>query len=87
MKEKVLDGEKYLEYFISLTWVPGFSPLLVVVFLVFPPTSLFPLLFPCVILNKVGKKERGIGRMEVDWYRTRVFVEKMPKIKEEIPIS
>ena len=42
-----------------------------------------------VVLNKVGKKEKGShSRMEVDWYRTRVLVERMAKIEEEeIPIS
>ena len=41
-----------------------------------------------VILSKVGKKERCSRRMEIDWYRTGMLVEKMPTIEEEeIPIS
>ena len=41
-----------------------------------------------IILNKVGKNEKGSCRMEINWYRTGVLVEKMPTIEEEeIPIS
>jgi len=50
--------------------------------------SLPPSLPSYVILTKVGKKERGRRRMEIDWYMTGVLVEKMPTIEEEeIPIS
>ena len=38
-----------------------------------------------VILNKVGMKVRG--KMEVDWYKRGVLVEKMDTIdEEELPI-
>ena len=50
--------------------------------------SLPPSLPSYVILTKIGKKERGRRRMEIDWYMTGVLVEKMPTIEEEeIPIS
>ena len=52
--------------------VSGFSPS--------PPLPSY------VILNKVGMKVRG--KMEVDWYKRGVLVEKMPTIdEEELPIS
>ena len=66
--------------FTSLTFLPF---LFIVVILFLPPTSLFTLLFIHVILNKVGKKERGSRRTEIAWYRTGALVEKIPIIEEE----
>ena len=88
-KIKVLVDEKYLLYFyffkicsclsLSSRRCSSVSP---------SNFSLPPSLPSYVILDKVGKKESGSGKMEEDWYRTRVLVEKMPTIEdEEIPIS
>ena len=68
--EKVLDDEKYLTNFYFFPPYLSILPCFSLKLLYSPSLPSF------VILNKVGKKERGSHRMEVNWYRTGVWVEK-----------
>ena len=79
--EKVLDDKKnvYYFYFFNILAIPLHccSPVSTSNF------SIHPSLHSYVILNEVGKNERGSRRTEIAWYRTGALVEQIPIIEEE----